>query len=79
MERYISCNLICMPAPVPVSWNGEEEEAAEFNPLDVAEYFFKEARDYFTEQGGGNYNMTVIIISWFFLLARHSYGTHCQL
>lgn len=37
MELCIFCNLICMPAPVPVLWMGEEEVQAR-NSLDVADF-----------------------------------------
>ena len=37
MELYIFCNLISMPAPVPVLWMGEEEVQAR-NSLDLADF-----------------------------------------
>lgn len=58
MERYIFSNLICMPAPVPVSWRGEGEEAG-FNSHAVAEYFFKEAG--ITAQ---NREVAIITVPW---------------
>lgn len=64
MELYIFCNLICMPALLPVLWMGEEDAQAR-NLLHVAEFSLEKPVIASLERGDTNYSMKMVIASCF--------------